>query len=47
MDLLNELARADIDPTLLEQVQALFARQQAKVAEKEFKITALTHDLAY
>ena len=27
--------------------QALFAQQQAKLAEKDFKITALTHELAY
>lgn len=47
MDLLNELARTDIDPALLAQVQALFAQQQAKLAEKDFKITALTHELAY
>ncbi|MET3135613.1 transposase, partial [Oxalobacteraceae bacterium GrIS 1.11] len=47
MDLLNELARTDIDPALLAQVQALFAQQQARLAEKDFKITALTHELAY
>lgn len=54
MDLLNELARTDIDPALLAQVQALFAQQQAGLtrrdallAEKDFKITALTHELAY
>jgi hypothetical protein len=54
MDLLNELARTDIDPALLAQVQALFAQQQADLtrrdallAEKDFKITALTHELAY
>jgi len=33
MDLLHELARTDIDPALLAQVQALFAQQQAKLAE--------------
>jgi hypothetical protein len=27
-------------------VQALFGQQQAKLAEKDFKITALTHQLA-
>ena len=47
MDLLNELARTNIDPALLAQVQALFAQQQAGLAEKDFKITALTHELAY
>jgi transposase len=54
MDLLNELARADIDSALLAQVRALFEQQQAKLvrqdavlAEKDFKITALTHELAY
>jgi len=47
MDLLNELACIDIDPALLAQVQALFAQQQARLAEKDFKITALTHELAY
>ena len=39
MELLDKLARADIDPALLAQVQAMFA-------EKDFKITALTHELA-
>lgn len=50
MDLLNELARTDIDAALL----ALFAQQQADLtrrdallAEKDFEITALTHELAY
>ena len=54
MDLLNELALTDIDPALLAQVRALFEQQQAKLvrqdavlAEKDFKITALTHELAY
>lgn len=56
MDPLNELARTDIDPALLAQVQvqALFAQQQADLtrrdallAEKDFKITALTHEMAY
>ncbi|MGK5051963.1 transposase domain-containing protein [Janthinobacterium sp. RB2P8] len=37
---LNELARTDIDPGLL-------AQAQARLAEKHFKITALTHELAY
>ena len=40
MELLDQLARADIDPALLAQVRAVFA-------EKDFKITALTHELAY
>lgn len=61
MNLLDELARTDIDPALLTQVQALFAQQQAKVveadqklarlqtvvAENDFKIKALTFELAY
>lgn len=54
MDLLNELALTDIDPVMLAQVRALFEQQQAKLvrqdavlAEKDFKITALTHELAY
>src|SRR5471032_465063 len=47
MNPLDDLARTDIDPALLEKVQALFAQQQAKLAEKDFKITALTHELAY
>ena len=47
MNPLDDLARTDIAPALLAQVQALFAQQQAKLAEKDFKITALTHELAY
>ena len=47
MNPLDDLARTDIDPALLAQVQALFAQQQVKLAEKDFKITALTHELAY
>lgn len=47
MNPLDDLARSDIDPVLLAQVQALFAKQQATLAEKDFKITALTHELAY
>jgi transposase len=54
MDLLNELADLDIAPAALAKVQALFEQQQAKLAqrdavlaEKDFKITALTHELAY
>ena len=61
MNPLDALASTDIDPALLVQVRALFARQQAdleqrdvtlakrdaKLAEQAFKITALTHELAY
>lgn len=54
MELLNELALTDIDPAMLAQVRALFEQQQVKlqrkealVAEQAFKITALTHELAY
>ena len=47
MNLLDELARTDIDPAMLAQVRALFDQQQAQLAEKDFKITALTHELAY
>lgn len=54
MDLLNELARTDIDPALLAQVRVLVEQQQADLArrdallvEKDFKTTALTHELAY
>jgi transposase len=47
MNLLDELARTDIDPAMLAQVRALFEQQQAQLAEKDFKITALTHELAY
>jgi len=43
MELLDKLARTDSDPALLAQVQALFAQQQASLAEKDFKITALAH----
>lgn len=35
MDLLNELARTDIDPALLAQVRALFNRQQADLAQRD------------
>ncbi|OGQ52283.1 MAG: hypothetical protein A3J24_08005 [Deltaproteobacteria bacterium RIFCSPLOWO2_02_FULL_53_8] len=41
MDLLNELARTDIEPALLAQVQALFARQQAKIVDAAIADTAL------
>ena len=54
MDLLNELADFDLAPAAMAKVQALFEQQQAKLAqrdavlaEKDFKITALTHELAY
>jgi transposase len=47
MNLLDELARTDIAPALLTQVRALFAQQQAKLAENDFKIKALTFELAY
>ena len=47
MELLNELADLNITPAAMAKVQALFAQQQAKLAEKDFKITALTHELAY
>lgn len=47
MNPLDDLARNDIDLALLTQVQALFAQQQARLAEKDFKITAPTHELAY
>lgn len=47
MDLLNELADLNIAPAAMAKVQALFEQQQAKLAEKDFKITALTHELAY
>lgn len=40
MNLLEELARTDVDPALVAQVRVL-------LAEKDFKITALTHELAY
>jgi transposase len=46
MNPLDALAVTDIDPALLMQVRAL-VEQQAKLAEKDFKITALTHELAY
>uniref|UniRef100_UPI00388FD6F4 hypothetical protein n=1 Tax=Acinetobacter sp. TaxID=472 RepID=UPI00388FD6F4 len=36
-----------IDPAMLAQVRALVEQQQAQLTEKDFKITALTHELAY
>jgi len=54
MNLLDELARNDIDPAMLAKVRALveqqqttLAQRQAQLAEQDFKITALTHELAY
>ena len=47
MELLNELADLEIAPAAMAKVQALFEQQQVKLAEKDFKITALTHELAY
>jgi transposase len=47
MNLLDDLARANIDPAMLAQVRALVEQQQAALAEKDFKIEALTRELAY
>ena len=57
MDLLTELTRAQHNPAVIEQVRVLIAqsekakqllaRNDAKLAEKDFKITALTLELAY
>lgn len=53
MNLLDELARTAIDPAMLAKVRALveqpttLAQQQAQLAEKDFKITALTDELVY
>jgi hypothetical protein len=47
MNLLDQLAQIDIDPAMLAQVRALFDQQQAHLAENDFKIKALTHELAY
>ncbi|WP_404932235.1 IS66 family transposase [Massilia atriviolacea] len=54
MELLNELADLGITPAAMAKVQALFEQQQAQLlqrdavlAEKDFKITALAHELAY
>ena len=54
MNPLDDLARTNIDPALLAQVRALVEQQQTDLArrdallvEKDFKITALTHELAY
>ncbi|MES2683858.1 MAG: IS66 family transposase [Pseudomonadota bacterium] len=54
MELLKELADLNLAPAALAQVRALFEQQQSKLqrhesvmAEQAFKITALTHELAY
>lgn len=38
VNLLDELARTDIDPALLAQVHALIEQQQAKVVEADDKL---------
>lgn len=50
MNLLDELARNNTDPALVEQVRALMnkvAQQGHAISEKDFKIKALAHELAY
>ncbi|WP_426178410.1 transposase domain-containing protein, partial [Massilia sp. TWR1-2-2] len=57
MDLLTELTRANHDPAVIEKVRALMeqsakaeqvlAKKNATLAEKDFKIVALTLELAY
>ena len=47
MNPLDALARTDIDPAMLAQVRAPFAQQQAKLAESNFKVKALTFELGY
>lgn len=54
MDLLAELTRTNADPAVIAQVRALMEAQrlaeqrlQAQLAEKDFKIKALTAELAY
>ena len=53
MNLLDELARTDIDSAMLPKVlvlveqQTKLEQQQAQLAEKNLKITALKHELAY
>ena len=54
MNPLDALVATNIDPALLLQVRALFEQQQAKLARKDavlaendFKIKALTFELAY
>jgi transposase len=46
MDLLAELTRTNTDPAVIAQVRTLLG-QQALMAEKDFKIKALTLELAY
>lgn len=47
MDLLAELTRNHADPAVIAQVRALLEQQRALLAEKDFKIKALTLELAY
>jgi transposase len=50
MDLLTELTRTNADPDVIAQVRALLDAQQktqVQIAEKDFKIKALTLELAY
>lgn len=50
MDLLAELTRTNADPVVIAQVRALLEAQQktqVQIAEKDFKIKALTAELAY
>ena len=53
MNLLDELTRSNADPAVIAQVRALIendahsTRLAAIIAEKDFKIAALTHELAY
>lgn len=57
MNLLDELSRTNADPALIAQVRALVeqneraqrdnAQHAGVLAEKDFKIAALTHELAY
>ncbi|MBY0241656.1 MAG: IS66 family transposase, partial [Burkholderiaceae bacterium] len=47
MNLLAELTRTNADPAVIAQVRALLEAHQAQIAEKDFKIKALTAELAY
>jgi hypothetical protein len=47
MDLLEELARNNVDPALIARVRVEREQAQRMAAEKDFKIAALTHELAY
>ena len=57
MELLTELTRANRDPAVIEKVcalreqsaraEAVLAKSNATLAEKDFKIAALTLELAY